>query len=165
MSALSRAAELRSCGRKKPAQNLRWHLHCERFHYLFAGFSDAVPGFPADRTGLPLRRPGTGAGHSGSGKLDRGASGVRRRKLSRVCSSPGRVGVAVHRATAFSHRMFEHPEAALRLLQLAGARLRRPVGIVEELSFSTVFHPLISWLLKRSDGREAFALGNSWREI
>jgi len=49
----------------------------------------------------------------------------------------------------------EHPEVALKVLQVVGARLRRLVGIIEELSFTTVRHRLISWLLRhaKSDGQ------------
>jgi CRP/FNR family cyclic AMP-dependent transcriptional regulator len=44
----------------------------------------------------------------------------------------------------------EHPEIALKVLQVVGARLRRLVGIIEELSFTTVRHRLIAWLLRRA---------------
>jgi len=49
----------------------------------------------------------------------------------------------------------EHPEVALKVLQVVGARLRRLVGIIEELSFTTVRHRLISWILRqaRTNGR------------
>lgn len=50
----------------------------------------------------------------------------------------------------------EKPEVSLKLLQVVGARLRRLVGIIEELSFTTVRHRLISWLL-----REAKAHGHA----
>jgi CRP/FNR family transcriptional regulator len=43
----------------------------------------------------------------------------------------------------------EHPEVALKVLQVVGGRLRRLVGIIEELSFTTVRHRLISWLLRQ----------------
>jgi len=46
----------------------------------------------------------------------------------------------------------EKPEVSLKLLQVVGARLRRLVGIIEELSFTTVRHRLISWIL-RQEGR------------
>jgi CRP/FNR family transcriptional regulator, cyclic AMP receptor protein len=42
----------------------------------------------------------------------------------------------------------EHPEVALKVLSVVGARLRRLVGIIEELSFTTVRHRLIAMLLK-----------------
>jgi CRP/FNR family transcriptional regulator, cyclic AMP receptor protein len=44
----------------------------------------------------------------------------------------------------------EHPEVALKLLQVVGGRLRRLVGIIEELSFTTVRHRLISWILRQA---------------
>lgn len=53
----------------------------------------------------------------------------------------------------------EHPELALKVLQVVGARLRRLVGIIEELSFTTVRHRLISWILRtaRTEGRKTAA--------
>lgn len=66
----------------------------------------------------------------------------------------------------------EHPEVSLKLLQVVGARLRRLVGIIEELSFSTVRHRLISWLLRqaKADGHETpsglmFTLNISHQEL
>ena len=44
----------------------------------------------------------------------------------------------------------EHPEVALKLLQVVGGRLRRLVGIIEELSFTTLRHRLIAWLLREA---------------
>ena len=44
----------------------------------------------------------------------------------------------------------EKPEVSLKLLQVVGARLRRLVGIIEELSFTTVRHRLIAWLLRQA---------------
>lgn len=40
-----------------------------------------------------------------------------------------------------------YPEVALKVLQVVAARLRRLVGIIEELSFTTVRHRLASYLL------------------
>jgi CRP/FNR family transcriptional regulator len=37
-----------------------------------------------------------------------------------------------------------HPQVALKVLRVVGARLRRLVGIIEELSFTTVRHRLAS---------------------
>jgi CRP/FNR family transcriptional regulator len=50
----------------------------------------------------------------------------------------------------------EHPEVALKLLSVVGARLRRLVGIIEELSFATIRQRLISVLVKlaQSEGAE-----------
>jgi len=44
----------------------------------------------------------------------------------------------------------ETPEVSLKMLQVVGKRLRRLVGIIEELSFTTVRHRLISWLLRQA---------------
>jgi len=46
-----------------------------------------------------------------------------------------------------------HPQVALKVLRVVGARLRRLVGIIEELSFTTVRHRLASFLV-RSAQRE-----------
>lgn len=42
----------------------------------------------------------------------------------------------------------EHPEVALKVLSVVGARLRRLVGIIEELSFTTIRQRLVSALVK-----------------
>ena len=41
-----------------------------------------------------------------------------------------------------------HPQVALKVLRVVGARLRRLVGIIEELSFTTVRHRLASFLVR-----------------
>ena len=41
-----------------------------------------------------------------------------------------------------------HPQVGLKVLRVVGARLRRLVGIIEELSFSTVRRRLASYLLR-----------------
>lgn len=48
-----------------------------------------------------------------------------------------------------------HPQVALKVLRVVGARLRRLVGIIEELSFTTVRHRLASLLLRlaRTEGK------------
>jgi CRP/FNR family transcriptional regulator, cyclic AMP receptor protein len=48
-----------------------------------------------------------------------------------------------------------HPQVALKVLRVVGARLRRLVGIIEELSFTTVRHRLASFLLRlaQKEGR------------
>lgn len=66
----------------------------------------------------------------------------------------------------------EHPEVALKVLQVVGGRLRRLVGIIEELSFTTLRHRLIAWLLREAQahGRATpdgtvFELGISHQEL
>lgn len=72
----------------------------------------------------------------------------------------------------FRAMCLENPEIALKVLQVVGARLRRLVGIIEELSFTTVRHRLISLLLRqaRSENRVTdrgltFTLGGSHQEL
>lgn len=48
----------------------------------------------------------------------------------------------------FQNYCREHPDVALKVLAVVGARLRRLVGIIEDLSFSTVRQRLISVLLR-----------------
>ena len=52
-----------------------------------------------------------------------------------------------------------HPQVALKVLRVVGARLRRLVGIIEELSFTTVRHRLASFLLRlaQKEGRRTGA--------
>lgn len=45
----------------------------------------------------------------------------------------------------------EHPEVGLKMLAVVGARLRRLVGIIEELSFSTIRQRLIAVLLRLAE--------------
>jgi len=66
----------------------------------------------------------------------------------------------------------EHPQVALKLLKVVGGRLRKLVGIIEELSFTTVRHRLIAWLLReaKAHGRKTprgvtFSLGASHQEL
>ncbi len=56
----------------------------------------------------------------------------------------------------FHAHCMEHPEVALKVLAVVGARLRRLVGIIEELSFTTVRHRLISALVRlaESEGKQ-----------
>ena len=53
----------------------------------------------------------------------------------------------------FKSLCLAHPQVALKVLRVVGARLRRLVGIIEELSFTTVRHRLAAFLL-RSAQRE-----------
>ncbi len=67
----------------------------------------------------------------------------------------------------FHSLCLEHPEIALKVLQVVGSRLRRLVGIIEELSFTTVRHRLISWLLRQAsaDGDGKIVLTSSHQEL
>src|SRR5512146_2309609 len=49
---------------------------------------------------------------------------------------------------AFQSLCLQHPEVALKVLKVVGARLRRLVGIIEELSFTTVRHRLVAVLVR-----------------
>ena len=49
----------------------------------------------------------------------------------------------------------EHPEVALKVLAQVGARLRRLVGIIEELSFTTIRQRLIAMLIKLAQSQGA----------
>src|SRR5579862_5673879 len=57
----------------------------------------------------------------------------------------------------FQNLCLTHPQVALKVLRVVGARLRRLVGIIEELSFTTVRHRLASFLLRlaRTEGKHA----------
>lgn len=66
----------------------------------------------------------------------------------------------------------EHPEVALKMLAVVGARLRRLVGIIEELSFATVRQRLVSALVrlaqaegKRSDAGIEFQLPGTHQDL
>jgi CRP/FNR family transcriptional regulator len=48
----------------------------------------------------------------------------------------------------FHSYCLEHPEVALKMLAVVGARLRRLVGIIEELSFTTIRQRLVAMLLR-----------------
>jgi len=72
----------------------------------------------------------------------------------------------------FQALCLNHPQVALKVLRVVGARLRRLVGIIEELSFTTVRHRLASFLLrlakkegKKSAAGVAFALPVSNQEL
>src|ERR1019366_2219550 len=54
----------------------------------------------------------------------------------------------------FQGLCLQHPQVALKVLRVVGGRLRRLVGIIEELSFTTVRHRLIALLVRlgKSEG-------------
>lgn len=73
---------------------------------------------------------------------------------------------------AFQSLCLQHPEVALKVLKVVGARLRRLVRIIEELSFTTVRHRLIALLLRlaKTEGKRsalgiAFTLNANNQEI
>lgn len=73
---------------------------------------------------------------------------------------------------AFQQLCMQHPEVALKVLKVVGSRLRRLVGIIEELSFTTVRHRLTALLLrlskdanKNSDGAVEIVLGVPNQEL
>lgn len=57
----------------------------------------------------------------------------------------------------FQSLCLTHPQVALKVLRVVGARLRRLVGIIEELSFTTVRHRLAALLVRlaKSSGERA----------
>ncbi|HWF91575.1 MAG TPA: Crp/Fnr family transcriptional regulator [Terriglobales bacterium] len=72
----------------------------------------------------------------------------------------------------FQDLCLTHPQVALKVLRVVGARLRRLVGIIEELSFTTVRHRLAALLLrlanregKPAGGGVVFTLADSNQEI
>ena len=60
---------------------------------------------------------------------------------------------------AFQSLCLQHPEVALKVLKVVGTRLRRLVGIIEELSFTTVRHRLVALLLRMSKTGKKSAAG------
>lgn len=56
----------------------------------------------------------------------------------------------------FQAYCLEHPEVALKVLAVVGARLRSLIGIIEELSFTTIRQRLVSTLVRlaQSDGKK-----------
>ncbi len=52
-----------------------------------------------------------------------------------------------------------HPQVALKVLRVVGARLRKLVGIIEELSFTTVRHRLASFLVRLAQQGKRTAQG------
>lgn len=66
----------------------------------------------------------------------------------------------------------QHPEVALKMLAVVGARLRRLVGIIEELSFTTVRQRLVAALVrlaqatgKKTDRGIEFELAGTHQEM
>jgi CRP/FNR family transcriptional regulator len=72
----------------------------------------------------------------------------------------------------FQAYCMEHPEVSLKVLSVVGLRLRQLVGIIEELSFTTIRQRLISVLVKlaQSEGKTSpsgieFLLPNTHQEL
>jgi len=72
----------------------------------------------------------------------------------------------------FQAYCLEHPEVALKVLAVVGARLRRLVGIIEELSFTTIRQRLVATLVRlaQSEGKSTsrgveFTLPGSHQEL
>jgi len=72
----------------------------------------------------------------------------------------------------FQAYCLEHPEVALKVLAVVGARLRRLVAIIEELSFTTIRQRLVAMLVRlaQSDGKKTargveFLLPSSHQEL
>jgi len=59
----------------------------------------------------------------------------------------------------FQSLCLSHPQISLKVLRVVGARLRRLVGIIEELSFTTVRHRLAAFLVRlaRATGQQTAA--------
>ncbi len=53
----------------------------------------------------------------------------------------------------FQALCLQHPEVALKVLKVVGSRLRKLVGVIEELSFTTVRHRLAALLLRLAKRR------------
>ena len=53
----------------------------------------------------------------------------------------------------FQALCLEHPQVSLKVLKVVGSRLRKLVGIIEELSFTTVRHRLAALLLRLAKRR------------
>src|SRR5690349_13935724 len=59
--------------------------------------------------------------------------------------------VLLVRKQDFHALCLEHPEVALKVLRVVGMRLRRLVGIIEELSFTTVRRRLAAYLFRLAE--------------
>lgn len=57
----------------------------------------------------------------------------------------------------FQSLCLTHPQVSLKVLRVVGARLRKLVGIIEELSFTTVRHRLAAFLVRlaKTSGKES----------
>ena len=70
------------------------------------------------------------------------------------CASVDQAMLLLIRKQDFHELCLAQPQVALKVLRVVGARLRRLVGIIEELSFTTVRHRLAALLLRLArDGK------------
>jgi CRP/FNR family transcriptional regulator, cyclic AMP receptor protein len=53
----------------------------------------------------------------------------------------------------FQNLCREHPDVGLKVIAVVGSRLRRLVGLIEELSFTTVRHRLIALILRQAQAQ------------
>ena len=72
-------------------------------------------------------------------------------------SAIGPATLLLIRKQDFQALCLEHPEVALKVLKIVGARLRKLVGIIEELSFTTVRHRLAAFLVRlaKEEGKQS----------
>ena len=73
----------------------------------------------------------------------------------------GRRDPAFCQPAGISGPLIAHPQVPLKVLRVVGARLRRLVGIIEELSFTTVRHRLASYLLRLA--QKAGVRAEAWK--
>ncbi len=68
-------------------------------------------------------------------------------------SALSKAGVLFVSKKDFRALCLQHPEVALKVLKVVGSRLRKLVGVIEELSFTTVRHRLAALLLRLASRR------------
>jgi CRP/FNR family transcriptional regulator, cyclic AMP receptor protein len=59
----------------------------------------------------------------------------------------------------------EHPDVALKVIAVVGSRLRRLVGIIEDLSFTTVRHRLIGLIQRLTQTSGTASKEGVWVEL
>lgn len=68
-------------------------------------------------------------------------------------SALGNAGLLFVSKDDFRAICVQHPYVALKVLKVAGARLRKLVGLIEEISFTTVRHRLVAILIRLAKRR------------
>ena len=101
-------------------------------------------------------RPRTSTGHQQSRRIRRRTACLRWRPYPASAVAIEDTEIAFISRRDFQAYCMEHPEVALKVLATVGARLRRLVGIIEELSFTTIRQRLITALLRlaESEGKQ-----------